>query len=284
MDFVKPSQQLILEALAKCKFLTAGQMIDLGIKNDRGNLNRELKALRAWPKPPIANRNFGSHPSEGKLESVHYLTEIGECLLIDGLTLEAKDIRRPIGRSSMFFKDYNHRRNTIDIHVALLKEEQAGNGRIVFFDTYFDQEGNNRRDANARSKTKIDLADSSHLIADAVALWESETGGTKLFAIEMYNGKDTGRVERQLHQHLVALSEGQLVEQVSREYGHGKSYRILCVFEFLPQLQVAWQRIAANPDYEDAEAYFVAKTYEKLKNQPFHEGWVDLDGNEIDLW
>ena len=283
MDYIKPSHQGILEALAKCKFLTTGQMMNLGIKSDRANLNRELKAMRAWPKPPVANKNFGSNPSDGKLESVHYLTEYGERLLIEGLELEAREIKRPVGRSSLFYRDYTHRRNTIDIHVALLKEEKAEQGRIVFFDTYFDQEGNNRRDANARSKTKIDLSDGSHLIADAVTLWEGEEG-TKLFAIEMYNGKDTGRVERQLYQHLVALSEATLAVNVSRDYKHDKGYRVLCVFEFLPQLQMAWQRLISNPAYGDAKPYFLAKPYEKLKSQPFHEGWLDLEGNETDLW
>ncbi|MES2387888.1 MAG: hypothetical protein V4543_07785 [Bacteroidota bacterium] len=283
MDHIKPSQQLVLEALTKCKFLTTGHMMDLGIKSDRANLNRELKAMRLWPKPPIAHINFGSHPSEGKLESVHYLTEYGERLLIEGIELEKKDIKRPVGKSSLFFKDYNHRRNTIDIHIALLKEQQAGTGEIVFFDTYFDQEGNNRRDASARSKTKIDLEDGSHLIADAVTLWRGESG-SKLFAIEMYNGKDTSRVEKQLYQHLVALSEGILAENVSRDHKHNTGYRVLCVFEFIPQLQVAWQRLLANPDYEDAKGYFLAKPLEFLKKQPFPEGWLDLDGNEVSLW
>ncbi|MES2387824.1 MAG: hypothetical protein V4543_07460 [Bacteroidota bacterium] len=283
MDYIKPSHQAILEALGKCKFLTTGQMMDLGIMNDRANLNRELKAMRLWPKPPVAHKNFGSHPSEGKLESIHFLTDYGERLLVEGLGLESAEVRRPVGRSSLFYKDYSHRRNTIDIHIALLKEEVAENGQIVFFDTYFDQEGNNRRDANARSKTKIDLQDGSHLIADAVTLWQGDAG-TSLFAIEMYNGKDTGRVERQLYQHLVALAEGQLVANVAREHKHDKGYRILCVFEFLPQLQVAWQRLNANPDYGDAKEYFLAKPLEDLKKQPFQKGWQDLLGNNVDLW
>ncbi|MES2386818.1 MAG: hypothetical protein V4543_02350 [Bacteroidota bacterium] len=283
MDFIKPSQQEILEALARCKFLTVGQMIDLGIKNDRANINRELKSLRDWKKPPVGNKNFGSHPSEGKLESVHFLTEYGERLLMEGLGLEQREIRRPVGKSSLFYKDYQHRRNTIDIQVALLKEEQAGNGRMVFFDTYFDHEGNNRRDASARSKTKIDLDDGSYLIADAVTFWQ-DLKGTHLFAIEMYNGKDTGRVERQLYQHLVALTEGHLAANAAREHKHDKGYRILCVFEFLPQLQAAWQRLSDNEDYADAKEYFLAKPYEQLKSQPFHKGWQDLDGQDVELW
>ena len=283
MDYIKPSHQVILEALGKCKFLTTGQMLELGLKSDRANLNRELKIMRGWPKPPVANKNFGSHPSEGKLESVHFLTEHGERLLVEGLGLEQSEVRRPIGRSSLFYKDYNHRRNTIDIHVSLLKEQYAENGKIIFFDTYFDQEGNNRRDANARSKTKIDLEDGSHLIADAVTLWQGEAE-TMLFVIEMYNGKDTGRVERQLYQHLVALAEGQLVANVSREYKHSKGYRVLCVFEFLPQLQVAWQRLADNPDYEDAVEYFLAKPLDSLKKHPFQKGWLNFYGEKVDLW
>ncbi len=279
MDFIKPAQAAVLEALAKCKFLTVGQMIDLGIKRDRANLNRELKAMRDWAKSPIANKNFGSDPSEGKLESVHYLTEHGERLLLEGSGLEENEIKRPVGRSSLFYKDYHHRRNTIDIHVALLKEEQAGNGRIIFFDTYFDQEGNNRRDGNARSKTKVALSDGSHLIADAVAMWQGREGNL-LFAIEMYNGKDTGRVERQLYQHLVALNEGQLVANT----GHDKGYRVLCLFEYLPQLQSAWERLNAHPAYAEAKAYFLAKPLQNLKSQPFHKGWLDLEGTETDLW
>lgn len=270
---IKPSQQLILEYLAKCKFLTVSQMMALGIKNDRANLNRELKALRERDKAPIAHKNFGADPVEGKLESVHYLTAAGEKLLQEHTDIQF--IRRPIGDSTLFYKDYKHRKNTIDIQVALLQQEAQGKGELRWFEAYFDQEGNNRSQANARSKTKIVLSDGRFLIADAVAVWDNYSH-YQAFALEMYNGKDTGRVERALWQHAIALSEGLLVEKLQAQFPTVKGYQVLCVFEQESCLRAVWQRLAQNPEYENFKGYFLAKTLAEIQQRGFFGQWQSL--------
>lgn len=270
---IKASQQLILEYLAQCKFLTVSQMIALGIKNDRANLNRELKAMRAWPKPPIAHKNFGADPIEGKLESVHYLTEQGEKLLLEHT--DCSLVRRPLGDSTLFYKDYKHRKNTIDIHIALLKRVQANAGDLLLFDTYFDQEGNNRTQGNARSKTKIVLSDGSFLIADAVAVWHNYTD-YQVYALEMYNGKDTGRVERALWQHALALSEGVLVDKLKMIFPSIRGYQVLCVFEHESCMQAVWQRLQSNENYEELKNYFLAKSLTEIQQKGFFGNWRSL--------
>lgn len=267
---IKASQQTILEFLAQCKFLTVSQMMALGIKKDRANLNRELKAMRHWNKPPIAHKNFGADPVAGKLESVHYLTAAGEKLLQEHTDIV--QIRRPMGDSTLFYKDYKHRKHTIDIQVSLLQQQLQGKGNLLLFDTYFDQEGNNRTQANARSKTKLVLSDNSFLIADAVIVWDNNID-YQVYALEMYNGKDTGRVERALWQHAQALSEGVLVDLLRPRFPRIKGYQILCVFEHASCQQATWERLSQNPEYENLRGYFLAKSLQEIQANGFFGNW-----------
>jgi hypothetical protein len=59
---LSPSQENILIALATYKFLTARQLLDLGIMSERANLNKQISELRLWRNPLLGSVNFGVHP------------------------------------------------------------------------------------------------------------------------------------------------------------------------------------------------------------------------------
>lgn len=86
---------------------------------------------------------------------------------MDSYQLESEEIRMPIGRAKLFFKDYFHRKYTIDFHIKLRKWAKKIQIELCFFDTYFDKIGNNRKNKNLKAKTKLDVGN-SYLIADAV--------------------------------------------------------------------------------------------------------------------
>lgn len=276
------THEAILEALARCKFLTTGQLMELAIMpRQRANLNREVKKLRDLDQAPIATLTFASHPSRGKLESVHYLTKEGERLLIDHFDYSKERVKRPIGKSTFFYKDYNHRKNTIDLQVALLKEEKAGKGKLIFFDTYFDKIGNNRVSKNLQSKTKIQYSEDEHLIADGIALWRDNQGESALMALEMYNGKDTLRVINSLTQHLKALHEGTLARKVQEQFPEfKKGYKVLCVFEHPSNLKAVWNRMQGIEYFTESSHFFHFKSLDDIQNNGFLNGWIDLNGVE----
>lgn len=277
------THEAILEALSRCKFLSTGQLMDLAIMpGQRANLNREIKKLRDRENAPLETLTFASNPSRGKLESVHYLTKDGEKLLVDYFGYAPEQINRPIGNATFFYKDYNHRKNTIDLHVALLKEEKGGKGKLEFFDSYFDKTGNNRVGKNLQSKTKIQFSDEEHLIADGIALWNDPLGNQSLLALEMYNGKDTLRVINSLTQHLKALNAGTLAHKVQEQYpDFNKGYRVYSVFEHPSNLKAVWDRIQGLDYFTEASHFFLFKSLQDIHERGFWNGWIDLNGIKV---
>ncbi len=59
---LSPSQEKIMLSLARYKYLTTGQMLGLGIMNDRANLNKQILELRYWKNPLVGSASFGVHP------------------------------------------------------------------------------------------------------------------------------------------------------------------------------------------------------------------------------
>ena len=55
-----------------------------------------------------------------------------------------------------------------------------------------------------------------HLIPDGIFLVATPDGKDHLFALEVYNGRDTQRVHKQLRKHLQAQAEGAIAEAPPR--------------------------------------------------------------------
>ena len=63
MQLFSPTQQKILEALARFGYLTVDQLLHLGIGSERGYLNKMLYNLRThFEKPLVHSNQFGVHP------------------------------------------------------------------------------------------------------------------------------------------------------------------------------------------------------------------------------
>lgn len=257
-------------------------LMSLGIKTgNRSNLNRELKKLRTQDKPLLAQKNFAAHPNEGKLESVHYLTKQGEAFLVEEMGFHPNEIRRPTG--TLFFEDYHHRINTIWLQVQLLKEELEGNGTILHWSSYFDKQGSNRTPSKygaSQAQTKIQYQKDRFLIADAVCYWEDFIDSKKkLFALEMYQDKDTKRIIKSLLQHAQAMAAGTLSEQFFKNKEDRKPYQVLAVFNHESTMEAVWSRIRTEYEKELSgfNGYFLFKTIDQLFRGDFSSDWHTLD-------
>lgn len=148
----------IMEALAKYKFLSFGQMLALGIGSSRNNLSRVASGLKEKKRALIGQIQFGFHPKLGRLEDMFYLRGKGKKLLIQYLKWHPDDIVLPKG-ASLFYKDYFHRKFTIDARIGVESTAQHFGFEVVFYDMYFDRVTKElkARMANAKSRTKVDL-------------------------------------------------------------------------------------------------------------------------------
>ena len=226
----------ILEALHRYKYLTPSQLQQIGISSSLPVIWRELRKLQSLPgtKPVIGTITFPPRMRIEHVERVHYLTPEGADVLADvlGADVDELDFRKV---TSVYHRDYWHRKYCIDFHIWLAQALEATSWavEIAVWDRYFDKTGANRTKNTSRgrlrAKTRLDLeADGFYIIPDINFTLRSESAPERaaLFSLEMCNGNNTKRVLRQIGKHAVAMREGAMAER----YDVPQNYRALFLF------------------------------------------------------
>ncbi len=245
IEVLTDKQSRILLALAKYKFLTVSQFKQLGIDKYDSNLRKALKPLLESKRKFIDRIMFSVYPKgndlmrKNKLEYVYYLKPKGKRVVVEHQWLTDEQVRMPIGTSTMAYKDYYHRKITVNCHISLCQAAQQKAIEVCFFDTYFDKIGNNRRSKNLRAKTRIELSAPNYLIADAIFMLQTPEQKA-LYCLEVQNGKDAKLMVQKLkQQYVTALRLG----SPSEKYNFDKSNRVLSVFEYESTLQSVLERL-----------------------------------------
>lgn len=273
---LSPSQEKILLALARYKYLTAGQLLHLGIMSDRANLNKQIAELRLRKDPLVGSIAFGVHPTIGKLENIHFLKAHGVEIVKDYLRMEM--VRFPKNETQLYQKDYFHRINTINVQIALQERvSKIDDCEILLFLTYFDKVSTGKK-KGYRSESSIQISENDYLIADALCILQTPKR-KEVYAIEMYNGDDTSRVHKSLFHHLRALSVGQPSRMFGLEYGS----RILCIFELEVYKQMAMKRLFLDKNFAEAKFHFLFKTLEEIKQNVIEDWWL-FDGEKVSIY
>jgi hypothetical protein len=273
-------QSNILLALAEYKFLTASQLHRLGVGKDIAWIRSQAKEMTEGSNPFIERITFPILPRQGRVESVFYLTVKGKESLIEGLQVDEKNIKLPIGKSTLFQNDYAHRKHTIDFQIQLTQWVQHREKILTmeFFDRYFDKIGNNRTLANLQSKNKIIISEEESIIPDGVFLLHTKQRAY-LYLFEMYNGKDTKRVLEQVKKHAKALALG----SASEKYHQSFSHKVILFFEFETMKKMLLERTKNDPYFNEVAIYFRCKSRESTELD-FFKGWETLDGESVNLW
>jgi hypothetical protein len=232
-------------------------------------------------KPFINTIRFGVSPKLGKLFDYHCLTNHGKSFLIEEMGYDVDTIKSPIGLSTVFRNDYWHRTYTLDFHIALRQWTDLKSPEVLFFDTYFDKVGNNRKNANLRAKTRlhIDQKKQQYLIPDAIFMLEIPHIGSELYCLEIHNGKDTGKFVRQLENHLKVLVNGSINEKHSHFWGH----RILCLFEHASIMEAVIQRTGTSQLFKHTKHHFLFRKMMPVFND-LYSGWKTLAGEWVNLY
>jgi len=269
-------QSNILIELARYKFLTVSQMHRLEISHDISWIRTQAKELSEGGNPLIERITFNVTPRKGRVENVYFLTKRGKEILIEGMNLEEANIKMPIGNSTLFYKDYNHRKNTIDFQISVYQwaKEQERGTYVDFFDCYFDKVGNNRMAANLQAKNKIPLENDEYIIPDGIFLLHTPKRPF-LFLFEMYDGKDTKRVFQQVKKHVSAIALG----SPSEKYTHPFAHRVVMVFEFESMKDAFLERTRRDPYFSEVSPCFRCKSIEGVQ-QDFSSGWETLTGEK----
>ena len=78
---ISQTEGKILEAVAHYRFLTAHQLMRLGVTSDKTHLYDKLRTLKTRRPALLHELRFGPEPGLGRLASIYFLTEHGAAAL-----------------------------------------------------------------------------------------------------------------------------------------------------------------------------------------------------------
>jgi hypothetical protein len=264
-------EERLLESLSIYRYLTADQMVRLGVSRDKRHLYNVLGRLLSAGRAPkeIGELDFGAVPGKGRLSRLYFLTKRGARLLENA----RKDLENVpyVVRATKFNQDYWHRVYTVDFHIALRAFAAAECHNIRYFKTYFEYARQNQ------PVTRVKL-NYGGIVPDAVSMLDCFDGYERLIVVEMANGSDIGRIEKQIERYLEAIQQ----QAIERAVGAAEETpaRILFVFEYANTLQKLRNRIGRDQRLELYSKYFFCKPLDGLHDpSKFRENWSRLTGS-----
>lgn len=269
MKTITLSQEKILKALARYKYLTISLIDDLSIFKNKISIYRAIKPLKEGKKPLIIAHNFGVIPGKGQLESLLYLTKYGKELLID-LGIDENKMKIPYSKT-LVTTDYFHRVRTISTFVYMDLYLKSTNNKMIFLDYYFDK-GADKGKKFKVAKNRIQLKD-SFFIPDIVTKFIFNDK-KYLYLIEIHNGVNTNKIYTQFLNHIIAIEN----ETPKQKYNHPRNNRVVIIFEFESCMNALIKKIQQEPKFKKFLKLFIFNTFDNIKLS-FNEKWKDFNGD-----
>lgn len=264
----------ILEALAVFKFLNTSQFTRVGVTKHKPNLNKSFKELQLHNM--IWKLSFWVHPKLWRLQNYYYLKQKWKIFLIESLQYNEKNIKMPIGTSSMFFRDYFHRTNAIDFQIELYLHVLKAWWEILLYDTYYDHTWSTKKNAPLKAKTKLIFSNGAFFIPDAIT--KITLGGiVKIFTFEIYNWVDTKRVTQQLYKHLQSLQEW----LPSIALNEKKGSKVLLLFDSKSCMDAVIDRISNDDSFLHFKNLFLFSDTVNMKSN--FNSWCNYERQHIEL-
>ena len=280
-DIITQRQSEILQALAQYKYLTTSQDVDLlvqGDAKDKSDTNKLLKKMREGRSPLLGCHMFGGTHKFNQREYVYFLKPKGAKDLVLYMKQDPDTIKRPAETSTIYVKDYEHRKRFIDTQISLYRWAESKGYEVPLYDTYFDFTGNARA-GTLRAKTSIllDPITKKRVVPDGLFFIDRRTERS-LYAIEMHMGADTGRAMKQIESHKKTLDIG----SASEHYGFNKGNRVLYVFNEAGCMRATMERVRQSTVItEPYRKYFLFASYNDIL-QDF-DSWVSCESERINL-
>jgi hypothetical protein len=279
IDYLTPQQANILTALSMFKFMGRSHFIAYGIAKPNPSIYNNLSILR---EKKLVNRySFATVPKHGRMEDLYSLTERGARIVSENLDIPLEKIKYPSRATTEFKNDYNHRVATINTMVSFVLWANSEGYEVDFFDTYYDKVGSQKKsETGVQSRTRLDLPNDTFINTDANIRY-IKNNQSYLFCIEVYNGKDTKRINEQLRKLTFATFEG----IPSKKYNHSKANRNLIILEHESYIQYAIDRLKNDSylaQFEGIEKFYFFNSLSNIKNG-FGDLWLDLEGKIWEL-
>jgi len=264
----------ILEALATYRYLTAEQMLRLGVTRDYSYLNERLRAI-ARRKPMIIHRLRDEYrPPRPYL---HWLTPKGAKRHFAKSLAEGDLIAPTADRPPE--EDFDHRLACVDFHIALRQWASAAFVDIDWYHADYDPVEGGAKGGRPSFKTTISTG-KRNIVPDGVFAYTDGMGTQRLYVLEMNMGDRPLRVVKKLLAYGPALRSQAIQQKYEFEFGA----RILFVFVTNEALEkVRMQLVEKHQDViADVEHLFFFKTLTDVQEE-FYQGWQKLSGEETRL-
>lgn len=266
------TEQSIFEALATYRYLTAEQMMRLGVTSAKRHLYVVLRKLKLRQPHVIVELDFGTLVGHGRLPRLYALTPRGAEILSEALRYD-EHIDAP-KRVTKFKRDYFHRMNCVDFHITLRLWAKRHGAAIDFFETYYDHATEQSARGGFYPKTRIRIS-SGVLVPDAMFSFTTRDGKQRLCAFEMYNGTETGRVQKQLRRYVAAHNE----EAIEDTYKYEAAARLICVFDTKRGQELVKSRMAGDRGFSAFAPFVFSKTIGEV-GENFVSGWQQFHREE----
>ena len=269
-----------MEALATYHFLTASQMVRLGISASIKSLQgTSLTKLTNGTPRLVEALKHKLPPPQGALPWIYYLTDRGARELRESRLGEPLSrIRYPKSSKVYFAKDYYHRVACIDFHIALRQWADSADMPIEFYDYDFDRVKYSGNTSRTFAKNYIKLNRGS-FIADAAFRFLHD-GKTRLCLLEFHNKANPKAVATQLDQHIDAFKQG----VVREKYKQPKNHFVLSVHKEQSILDTTIGYLMGMKDFrENFMPGFHFNTLDRVK-ESFTNGWIMANGERSFLF
>lgn len=275
---MKEKQVNALKHLGIFKFLTSSQLVALGMYKNRGDVTNSLKELLMAKRPLIGKKNFKPDPSYGKVESVYYLTKNCKNFLVKNFNYRNDEIKYVIKDVDLYQSDYEHRKQTVNFHIALRQWLREKDGDVTFCHYYFDKVGNNRvkdKSKHVFALNRITLQSGESFIPDIITMFTVEQR-EYLFLYEQHNGNSVTRLVQQLQSHLQSITE----DVYENQFGFNRAPRIVVVCESLIVKNNTIKRLREDKLFDNFHNFFIFKCNDELQ-QNFDLNWSLINGERV---
>lgn len=260
-------QIVILEALARFKYLTSQQLQLIFQNKSASAINTAIRPLNDLKNPLIKSLCFGVLPWYGRLRKVHCLSSSGVKVLTELLYMKKSRIQYPKNPNNFFRRDYFHRISTINFNILMQRWVANQGYNFQFFKLYFNRD----KDQIHMSETQVTLGKFKSE-PDWIGLYYAKRS-PQLFIFEQHNGHDVKRALKQIINHCYGLTNG----AVSEAYQIKKPVRIYYVFQYSSCMASVLKRFEEDEWLTKFKGQFFFKTSEQLLDN-FEHWWVSPGG------
>lgn len=286
MADITPLGERIIRELARYKYLSADQLVNLGVSVSAESIKRELRTLRRlkctdkFTSTDLVENGEPGVTTRVRSKDLHYITAKGANFLDEETELRIVNIRYSKRQRLNLSNDYPHRVSTINMHISYDRWIKNNSYHHVETLLYYDKRAK-FKDLKYTIETRYKSSNGTYT-PDAVMGYADSAGQPQLFILEVYNGARKKYAHEQLKELFELIEES--AGQIGKRIGVKQIPRVLVTCDTPKRLGRLIEVLKGDDffDFEGIEDLLFFK-YDAEVWEEFGKDWVNIDGDIIQL-